>query len=35
MSDKNTDAHQNSVDTFWCNYLSLLEKHSIPKTYYP
>ncbi len=31
MSDKSTDAHQNSVDRFWRNYLSLLEKHSIPK----
>jgi len=31
MSEKNADAHQNAIDRFWRNYLSLLEKHSIPK----
>ncbi len=30
MSEKSTDAHHNSVDRFWRNYLSILESHSIP-----
>ena len=31
MSEKSTDVHQDSVDRFWCNYLSLLQKNSIQK----
>lgn len=31
MSEKYADAHQNAIDRFWRNYLSSLEKHSIPK----
>ena len=31
MSGKNADDHQNSIGRFQRNYLSLLEKHSIPK----
>jgi hypothetical protein len=35
MSGKNADDHQNSIDRFWRNYLSLLEKYSIPKRSLP
>lgn len=35
MSEKSADAHQKTVDRFWRNYLSLLQKHSIQKRSQP
>ena len=31
MSDKGTDEYQRKIDRFWHNYLSILEKYSIPQ----
>jgi len=31
MSGKSTDPYQIAVNRFWCHYLSLLEKNSVPK----
>lgn len=31
MSDKETAVQQIAIDRFWHNYLSILEKHSVPE----